>query len=383
MGADYTLAYDHNDTTLTTVRAKVDDSLHTANWYGKSSNAGSSLRLTESIHSFGADYRVRRSDLSIGDYRSPSRVDSIVNGFSGLGEKTRVIDPEGDTIVTRYDTAGRPVEIINPDGTRSTIDYLISSPPFIDQDFHGFCMRKRSTDERGVRFEQYYDAFDRLRREISGITADTSKPTRTVKYEYDLLGNLTEVTNPAGQVTAYTYDDFGRVRTKSMADIGTVSYAYDRLGNLRFSQTEEQARRGQMGFTEYDDLNRPTLIGEAVITKSGCATFCEDSLYETAYSCGGSTSGRLTDSIDADVLHIGAGSTSILTASRTLGPPRHNKYKKEITRECYAGCAINRERMGPARWRTREVENGCLGCCRIRLASSSSASSRDRKRILH
>jgi len=348
--ADYTLAYTHNDTTLTTtVGSKVDDDIHTANRYGRASNYGSSRRYTESKHYFGADYRLNRSTVSIGRPAAPVRLDSVVHAYSGFGERIRTRDPELDTIVTRYDTAGRPVETINPDGTHVTVEYAIATPDsfgIVGQNFYGFCMRKRSTDERGIIAEQYYDAFDRLRREGTGISLSTTAgPIRVVSYEYDLLGNLTQVTNPAGQVTTYTYDGFGRVKTKQMPSVGKTSYAYDDLGNIRFTQNEEQARRNLLSFTEYDDLNRPTLIGEAVIAREGCASYCEDSLYASGYPCEvGGTAGRLTETIDPRVLAISRRS-SILTANPTIGetsttpPPSFHVTGSSIA-DTIVGCGL-------------------------------------------
>src|SRR5690606_20937069 len=114
----------------------------------------------------------------------------------------------------------------------------------------------KGTLQEYIKESKYYDVFGRLRREKGAYN-------RTTKYEYDLSGRLTTVVNPAGDTTRYWYDEYGRIRYKYQPDMGYISYAYDKMGNVRFAQTQQQSNAGQLSFTEYDDLNRVTLIGEA------------------------------------------------------------------------------------------------------------------------
>jgi RHS repeat-associated protein len=109
------------------------------------------------------------------------------------------------------------------------------------------------------------------------------------------------VINPNRDTTRYTYDDFGRVLRKSHRDLGTISYAYDNVGNVRFSQTQLQADSNRMTFTQYDDLNRPTVIGEV--------EFYAEELP--------SPGDRWTDVLDPTYLHDD-GKSAILTANKTL-----------------------------------------------------------------
>jgi len=314
-GADYTLNYAHNDTSLTTViRAKVDDAEHTAGHF-----TSPAIRRATSKHYFGADYRVLRTDDTVILAGGAQRTDIVRGMHSGAGQALRAIDQEGDTVQTRYDAAGRPIATVNTDGSQVTIDYADGTPASLSLsgEYYGFARRVRTTNERGIRHEQYYDAFDRLRRDV--MNAGGSAPLVT-QYEYDLLGRVTTVTNPKGDVTSYTYDDFGRVASKSMPDLGTVSYAYDALGNMRFTQSQEQFAHNLLGFTQYDDLNRPTVIGEAVIYRQSiCGPFAEDYLTGGCAATVPGSTPRLTAQADPNRMNIGAMSdTTILTANPTL-----------------------------------------------------------------
>jgi RHS repeat-associated protein len=315
-GADYTLNYQHDDAALTSdIVAKVDDINHTASTYDLAALHGEALRRAKSRSYFGADYRVLKGEDSIFDASGFVRIDSARTVYSGLGAGLTAWNREGDSVRTLYDAAGRLLRTTNPDGSHDSAIYAISSTPPNSQEYYGFVRKVSSLDERGIRHDQYFDAFDRLRYEVADVTGIAA----ATKFDYDLLGRLTQVENPKHQITTYTYDAFGRVQSKSMPDIGMVSYAYDKLGNVRFAQNAEQARHNALTFTEYDDLNRPTLIGEAVITRDGsCSPYYEDSLYWVCTPPTDSLGGRLTETLDPHLLHLSNDNNTIITANPTM-----------------------------------------------------------------
>jgi RHS repeat-associated protein len=316
-GADYTLAYTHDDAGLTSeIAAKVDDIRHTASFYDTAAMHGQNVRRTTVRSYFGADYRLLKSTDSIFNASGFVRIDSTHTAYDGLGTALTAWNLEGDSVKTLYDAAGRMLRTTNTDGTRDSMVYEISSTPPSTQDFYGVVTKTIAVDERGVRHAQYRDAFDRVRYEV----ADVDGIAAVMKYEYDLLGRVTQVENPKHQITSYTYDDFGRIKAKQMPDIGMVSYAYDKLGNVRFSQNAEQARHNALTFTEYDDLNRPTLIGEAVLNRSegSCPPYYEDSLYWECTPPTDALANRLTERLDPNLLHLSNDDNTIITANPTM-----------------------------------------------------------------
>jgi len=86
------------------------------------------------------------------------------------------------------------------------------------------------------------------------------------KYMYDVFDRVIEIVNPNGQTISYTYDDFGNVSSTEQPDHGLVIYGYDYLGNLRYSQNAEQRHNRRVTFRQYDDLGRPTIVGEARVS---------------------------------------------------------------------------------------------------------------------
>lgn len=315
-GMDYTLAYSYDDDSLkTTVSAKVDDSSHSANGFDLNALQGEKIRRTTASHYAGADGRLLRSERTVIE-QGGTRVDTASYAHTGLGNRIRLQDQDGDTAAVKYDGLGRPTTSINGDGTYSTITYIVARPDSLgiyDQDFYGYCDLTITANEKGVQVAQFRDAFGRLRREVNDYGNDPSNLNLTTKYEYDLLGRVVNVTNPKGQTTSYTHDEFGHVLTKNQPDLGTISYAYDNLGNVRFVQTAEQATKNLLTYTQYDDMNRVTLIGEAYIDeKEDCPPYNEDN--PESGGCGDGS--RLTDKLDGNVLHVAGG--SLLTANRTM-----------------------------------------------------------------
>jgi len=304
--ADYTVAYEHNDAELTTtVSGKVDDARHTNN---DLTGQGISARRSKAKHYFGADYRMLKTERTViepnGVGALAARIDTGRQAHTGLGARTKAVDAEKDSVITLYDALGRAVETVNADGVKSTITYLHARPDSLGlagQDFFGYAEGKIVTNESGLKVAQFSDAFGRMRREVADYGPEGAHLNLTTKFEYDLLGRLVEVTNPKGQVTTYTYDAFGRVKMKTHPDLGGISYAYDDLGNVRFSQNAAQAEKGLLSYTQYDDLNRVTLIGEAYIdNESRCGGYNEDA---NSGGCGDGT--RFTDMLNGNVLHIG------------------------------------------------------------------------------
>ncbi len=114
-----------------------------------------------------------------------------------------------------------------------------------------------SATDPDVRKTQYvYDTLDRLQGLVSPkpetgsidpadpaiCLTDSSTCGPTTRYVYDKVGNPTQVTDPRGQSTDYTYDGMGRLRTTTYPAAGgdsetpqdrlVLEYVYDAGGNL-------------------------------------------------------------------------------------------------------------------------------------------------------
>ena len=96
-----------------------------------------------------------------------------------------------------------------------------------------------------------YDPLNRLARTLQ----DTSGFNAEIKNTYNALDQVTQVTDPKGLNTTYTYNGFGDLIAQNSPDSGTTALARDAAGNL----TVRTDARGVQVLHHYDALNR--LIG--------------------------------------------------------------------------------------------------------------------------
>ena len=131
----------------------------------------------------------------------------------------------------------------------------------------------------------------------------------TTSYAYDVAGNLSSVTDPNGNVTSYTYDDFGEMTAQTSPVTGTTTYAYGKSGTLLTTADANGATTTR----SHDALDRVT---SAVSTRSG-----QTDTINWTYDSGPFGLGRMTSMTDP------AGSTAygydrrglLLSESRTSG----------------------------------------------------------------
>jgi RHS repeat-associated protein len=97
-------------------------------------------------------------------------------------------------------------------------------------------------------------SYDALHRMISVRQTLASAPggAATTAYSYDVMDNLSSVTDPNGNTTSYRYDDFHRLERQDSPVTGTTIYQYDPAGNL-VATTDA---RGASTARNYDASNR-------------------------------------------------------------------------------------------------------------------------------
>ena len=186
-----------------------------------------------------------------------------------------------------YDAAGNLESVT--DGNGSVIDFDYDERDRVSQrtdpllavetyDYDGNGNLAFITDRKGQVIEQRYDAVDRLEEKIL-LPGMVNESVRA--YDYDVMDNLTAVSDPASALT-YSYDLLNRLETASTAGaphqpavtlttdydgndnrtsldddlIGITAYSYDALNRLDDVTPPGQ---GLIDFA-YDPLSRRTLI---------------------------------------------------------------------------------------------------------------------------
>ena len=70
------------------------------------------------------------------------------------------------------------------------------------------------------------------------VASETDANNQTTRYEYDVQGNRTKVTNALNQITTFTYESvFNKMTTMTDPNGRTTTYEYDGRGN-RIRETD-------------------------------------------------------------------------------------------------------------------------------------------------
>ena len=148
---------------------------------------------------------------------------------------------------------------------------------------------KTTTNANGNQSRSVTDVLGRVIETDQYLCATSPCPATTgatqlaTKLQYDVLGRLTQATDPSGNVMSFTFDGLGRKTKMHDPDMGDWTYGYDNDGNLT-SQTDAN---GQTITMQYDALDRITLkdLPPAGPDVNDVTYFYDGNLPITCYSC--------------------------------------------------------------------------------------------------
>jgi RHS repeat-associated protein len=191
--------------------------------------------------------------ISVGSTASGALVvfDNVVPTYSTLtdydatGNKTSVIDANGNVTRYGYDAASRIVSTTDARG--KTTSYTL------DKDGNS----TRATDPLGTNTDSVFDNANRR----TSVTVDPGGLALVTSTTYDADGNVASTTDPDHHSTGYTYDRANRLTSVTDAASGTTSYGYDANGN-RTSVTDARAKTTSAA---YDPVNRVISAADALI----------------------------------------------------------------------------------------------------------------------
>ncbi|MGW5659347.1 LamG-like jellyroll fold domain-containing protein [Streptomyces sp. NPDC003758] len=144
--------------------------------------------------------------------------------YTQLGDVASVTEPGGDKTTYVYDTNGDLLSTTRPNGAReeSTWDYLgneLTSTEIV-----------RQPTQRAYTAINEYNA-------PGGDLSRTVSPTGvTESYKYNALGEVTDVTDAAGNVSTFTYDMDGQLLVAKDPDGTSTRNTYDGFGQLIATQ---------------------------------------------------------------------------------------------------------------------------------------------------
>ena len=185
--------------------------------------------------------------------------------YDAMGNLLSKKNPLGAKSLYTYDKAGRLISMTNANGQTTIFIY----------DSVGRLSKKQLSDGKIINYK--YDAPGNLIEindggfpirytyNLAGRIAEIEYPAikRTLKYDYDSVGLLSNFTNSEGQVIRYEYDNYKRINTIRLFDGKTFKFSYDAKNRL----TSLSYPNAVKGTWEYDIGGRPIKI--AYISDTG------------------------------------------------------------------------------------------------------------------
>jgi RHS repeat-associated protein len=191
---------------LTSIRRANETTLRRG--YDADGNLTSTTDGASQTTSYGYDARNRVTSVT-----DPLRRTTTF-AYDAAGNRTRLVDPAERTTTYGYDNANRLTSIAYSDGVTPNATF-------------GYDNANRRTSMRdGSGSSSYtWDSLGRLTQHTDGLGS-------TVRYAYDLAGNLTRLTYPGTESITRTYDNAGRLSTLTDWLGGVTRFGYDADSDL-------------------------------------------------------------------------------------------------------------------------------------------------------
>ncbi len=189
--------------------------------------------------------------------RAHGRPDAVTLtlGYDDAQRLTRITDNLGNVLEYRLDSEGNVEQenIYDTEGIlRKTLtqtfdpynrpDSFSDANATGDWDFNADGRPGRFTDGHGIVRQYEYDALRRLSRITDDPGGDNPATADTQsRYDYDIHGRLTSVTDANGNETRHVYDDLGNLLQSTSPDTGATVYSHDEAGNV-ITKTDAEGR---------------------------------------------------------------------------------------------------------------------------------------------
>ena len=185
--------------------------------------------------------------------RGPSAAESIVTDAlfdlrGNVAAQTAPYYANATAKITtfEYDRYNRRTKTTLPDGETRLVSY-----PAMSGDTPSL-FRTTTTNELGQQTTNKFDVFGRPKMTTQVRNLNGSQQILNTTRNYDVLGRMTSLVDPAGNTWTYGYDSLGRNLTKTDPDAGTWNYTYDDAGRV---QNYEDAKGQTISFI-YDAAGR-------------------------------------------------------------------------------------------------------------------------------
>jgi RHS repeat-associated protein len=235
------VAYQYNSQGLVTQQTFADGSTESYTYDAH----GNLLTATDAGGTTTLSYNAANELLSVS---YPGR-DSLTFTYNAGGQRTTSVDQSGYKLTYTYDSEGRLTGL--SDGSGMVVQYTYNSVGELSQKVNG----------NGTYTTYAYDGAGDLTSEIN-YASPTGPINSQFAYTYNLLGNVTSMTDGSG-MTTYGYDAAGQLTNVTLPGGETIQYVYNAVGD----RTQVVTGGTPTAYTSNTD-NEITTVGSATYTYS-------------------------------------------------------------------------------------------------------------------
>jgi len=138
--------------------------------------------------------------------------------YDGKGQRTAVIDPEGNSTAIAYDEMGEVISITDPLGRVTAYNY------------DGFGQRIQITRANGTSKSRSFNS-------MGSLLSATNELGETTLYEYDLAGNKTKMIDAKSSVYRWEYDTLNRNTKAYFPDNSFTEAVYNQVSDVAHART--------------------------------------------------------------------------------------------------------------------------------------------------
>lgn len=201
LGSTTNYAYDANSDLIETIDP---NGVATVNQYDQSGHIPSGATGVEDLTATTVTQANNVVESTTGNFGpAPTRTTNYYyDGAAHPADRTRVVNPNGNTTTTTYDAYGDKASVTDPKGDRTAYGYDTSRGWLTSQ-----------VDPNGT---------------AVGVAPGCTPPAQgCTTYGHDAWGDLTSTTDPLGDVTAATFDADGNKTSTTDANHNTITTTYD------------------------------------------------------------------------------------------------------------------------------------------------------------
>jgi RHS repeat-associated protein len=171
-----------------------------------------------------------------------SEVSSVTLAYNSAHELTTVTYSNGQSLTFTYNPAtGQRIQSVDQNGFKVNYSYDVqgrlsiltdgANSPIVQYTYNSLGQLVNKVNGNGTHTAYTFDAVGNITSEINYADSIGTTINSSFTYTYNVLGQMTTVSDATGGTTTYGYDAIGQLISVSLPGGRALTYAYDAAGN--------------------------------------------------------------------------------------------------------------------------------------------------------